>query len=121
MNLKQLKLTNGDELICEVLDQKLTDNDMIVVRKALRIVSVDDVDESMRFYMFKPWQLMNNDPETMHVLNSTHIISQTVPGKVALEYYTDVIKEMSEEDEPEVYFKDSEGYDHIDPPSDTLH
>lgn len=121
MDLKQFKLINGDEVICEVLEYDSKDNSQMVVTKALKIVSLDDIDESMRYYTFKPWQLMNNNPSALHILNSHHILSQTIPSKVAMQYFDDVIKEMSNEDEPEVYIRDSEDPEFIEPPTDIVH
>jgi len=121
MDLKQFKLINGDEVICEVLEYNTEDNDMMVVTKALKIVSMDDLDQSMRYYTFKPWQLMNNNPGALHILNAYHILSQTTPSTVAVEYFNDVIKEMSEEDEPEIYLRDSSETNFIEFQKDIVH
>lgn len=104
VDLKQFKLTNDEEIICEVMVWNDRTTDDIVVRRALRIVSLDDPGGSMRYYTFKPWMLMNNDPDSIHVLNSNHIISESSPTKIAMEYYYDVLKEMTEtDDEPEIF------------------
>lgn len=104
VDLKQFKLTNDEEIICEVMVWNDSNTDDIVVRRALRIVSLDDPGGSMRYYTFKPWMLMNNDPDSIHVLNSKHIISESSPTNMAIEYYYDVLKEMAETDEePEIF------------------
>lgn len=102
MDLRQFKLVNDDEIICEVMEWNNEETDTIVVRRALKIVALDDMANDMRYYTFKPWMLMNNDPESLQVLNSMHIVSESSPTKMAVSYYYDVIKELSATDEPEV-------------------
>jgi hypothetical protein len=97
MDIRQFKLTNDEEIICEVVEWNDEENDTMVVRKALQIIALDDNPASMRYYTFKPWMLMNNDPELLQVLNSYHIIAEAQPTKIAMQHYNDVIKEMTEE------------------------
>jgi hypothetical protein len=111
MDLRQFKLDNDEEIICEVMEWNNEETSTLVVRRALKIVALDDLEGSMRYYTFKPWMLMNNDPESLQVLNSTHIVSESSPTKVATEYYYDVIKELSEADEPEVELLSFDSFD----------
>ena len=97
MDIRQFKLTNDEEIICEVVEWNDEENDTMVVRKALQIIALDDNPASMRYYTFKPWMLMNNDPELLQVLNSYHIIAEAQPTKIAMQHYNDVIKEMTED------------------------
>lgn len=97
MDIRQFKLTNDEEIICEVVEWNSEENDAMIVRKALQIIAIDDTSASMRYYSFKPWMLMNNDPEVVQILNSYHIIAESQPTKVAVEHYRDVLKELSEE------------------------
>jgi|SRR6056300_557523 len=101
-DLRQFKLTNDEEIICEVMEWNDEETDTLVVRRALKIVALDDHSESMRYYTFKPWMLMNNDPDTVQILNAQHIVSECHPVKIAVEYYNDVIKELQTEEVPEL-------------------
>ena len=60
MNLKQLKLTNNEEIICEVLEQN-DDHGDLIVRKILRVVTQDDFDQNIRYYSFRPWVSFQDD------------------------------------------------------------
>ena len=119
MDIRQFKLTNDEEIICEVVEWNTQENDTMVVRKALQIIAMDDAPASMRYYTFKPWMLMNNDPEVLQVLNSFHIIAEAQPTKIAIQHYYDVLKEMKEEpfeydtftSEDIVEFEEMLGYD----------
>jgi hypothetical protein len=97
MDIRQFKLTNDEEIICEVVEWNSEENDAMIVRKALQIIAIDDTSASMRYYSFKPWMLMNNDPEIVQILNSYHIIAESKPTKVAIEHYCDVLKELIDE------------------------
>ena len=53
---RQFKLSNGDELIAEIVDEPNQDDEVnLVVRDAMQISRVDDREEGYRYYMFKPW------------------------------------------------------------------
>lgn len=94
MELRQFKFANNEEIICEVLEWNSEDDDLIVVRKAMKIVSMDDPMEELRYYTFKPWISMNNDPDLIQTVNSYHIVAENVPSEMAKKTYYEVIGEM---------------------------
>jgi len=94
MDLRQFKLTNEDEIICEVVEWNDDENDNLLVKRALKIHATDDFDGTMRYYTFKPWMMMNNDLDSLQVLSSYHIICESVPTKVAIQYYNEVVNDM---------------------------
>jgi hypothetical protein len=96
MDLRQFKFTGGEEIICEVVQWPDEEVDTMVVRRAMKIVSVEDIEEGLRYYTFKPWMSMNNDPEMLTVVNPYHIISENTPAKAAEDSFYDVVKEMRE-------------------------
>ena len=51
---RQFKLTNQDEIIAEVVDHGDDNSPDIIVRKVMKIIVVDDYEENVRFYTFKP-------------------------------------------------------------------
>lgn len=98
MDIRQFKLTNEEEIICEVVEWNDDETDTMVVRGALKIIAIDDSSLSMRYYTFKPWMMMNSDPNSIQVLNSFHIVSECAPTKVAIGHYNDVINEMKSDE-----------------------
>jgi hypothetical protein len=103
MELRQFKLTNNEEIICDVIEWDDEENNQIVVKKALRIIGTDDFDEdgnyqALKYYTYKPWVLMNTDPDALVLINADHIVAETIPCKVAVEYYVDVIKDLVAEE-----------------------
>ena len=51
MKLRQFKLTNNDEIVCEVIDVDETDNHNgdIIARKILKIFHAEDFDQNVRY------------------------------------------------------------------------
>jgi hypothetical protein len=78
--IKQFKLTNDDEIICEVVQWDSEDNANILVRRALKIINVEDFSKGMRFFAFRPWMLFNDDPESFQTINAMHIIGELNPS-----------------------------------------
>ena len=78
MNLKQFKMTNNDEIICEVVEDANTQEDgAIIVRKALRILTSEDYENNIRYYSFKPLISFQDAFDELVVMNVGHIILET--------------------------------------------
>lgn len=93
MNLKQFKLTNGDEIICEVVDDAAEEGSLIV-RKALKINSAEDYENNVRYYSFRPLVSFQDNFDELVVVNVGHIISETLPSKTLVVHYSGAIKEV---------------------------
>ena len=93
MNLKQLKLTNDDEIICEVIDVEDVDGE-VVIRKVLKLMCIDDFERNVRYYSFKPWMSFTDDIEGLQTLNSGHIVGQMNPSKTLAAHYAHAVKEV---------------------------
>jgi hypothetical protein len=96
MELKQLKLANNEEVMCEIVEWNNDETDEVIIRKALKIVAIEDIEEGMRYYTFKPWMSFEQDPDAMHTVNAYHIVGTTNPGESAISYFNDIIDEMRE-------------------------
>tara|TARA_Y100000389_G_C17401896_1_gene485787 strand:- start:412 stop:897 length:486 start_codon:yes stop_codon:yes gene_type:complete len=92
---RQFKLTNQDEIIAEVIDHGSDDVPDIIVRKVMKIIVVDDYEENVRFYTFKPWVSFQDDIEDLCSLNSVHVIGEATPSKTVMLHY---VKSLSEVD-----------------------
>ncbi len=92
INVKQLKIADGSEIICEVMEELEED---IVVRGAFRIARVD-LDNERSYYMFKPWMTYVEEPDHFITINLYHLIAATVPSKDILDQYENAIEKISE-------------------------
>ena len=88
---KQFKLTNNDEIICEVVEDA---DDSIVVRKALKINSAEDFENNVRYYSFRPWVSFQDDPAELSVLNVGHIIGESLPSHTLVVHYAAAVREV---------------------------
>ena len=95
--VKQFKLTNNDEIVCEVHQWNDEENDDIIIKKALKIVSVEDYTRGIRFFALRPWMSFQDDPDYLHSLNSSHIIVTSAPTKHMLKYYNTCLKAIKGE------------------------
>lgn len=118
--IKQFKLTNNDEIVCEVLEYDTPENAAILIRGALRVTENIDWRRGVRFFGFKPWLTFGDDPAILCTLNSTHIIGEVTPGKKLLGFYVktvkDIKKSLTKEKNIDVNVKDLE--DALDTMSD---
>ena len=92
--IKQFKLTNNEEIICEVLETETADNAAILVRGALRVMESQDFERGIRFFGFRPWMSFNDDPKILQTINSGHIMAEITPEERLIKIYVDTIKEI---------------------------
>lgn len=98
--IRQFKLTNNDEVICEVLEWDTEDNAAILVKGALRILNFDDFSKGVRLFAFRPWMGMQDDPDIFLTINAAHIVGEVSPSENIIKHYAktvSVIKTMIEE------------------------
>tara|TARA_B100001173_G_scaffold26054_1_gene20528 strand:- start:139 stop:606 length:468 start_codon:yes stop_codon:yes gene_type:complete len=96
--IKQFKLTNNDEIICEVVewhDEK--DHDAsIVVRSCMKVILMEDFSRGVRFYAFRPWFTFDHDPSTLQILNASHVLGEANPSIELLKHYAKSILTVKE-------------------------
>ncbi len=89
--IKQFKLTTGDEIICEIIEWDTEENPSIVVRGSFKIISMDDIARGVRFFSFRPWLIFQDDPELLQTINSVHIVSEAMPSEEIIKQYNKVV------------------------------
>ena len=87
MNYTQFKLSNGDELVAQVVDELEDDEYNIVVKNAMMIVRLESIDEGYRMYSFRPWMAFQQNDSYLQLLNYNHIIGEAKPDKTLLDQY----------------------------------
>ena len=93
-DIKQFKLTNDDEIICEVIQYDVPDNSAMVVRGAMKIILIADHKRGIRFYAFRPWMGFTDDPTILQTLNAAHIIGEVFPSEEIVEHYSGTVKKI---------------------------
>lgn len=84
-NLKQFKLVDGEEIICEVLEDL---EDDLIIRYALKIVKVD-INISRSYYLFRNWMTFQEEANDTVSLSKFHVMGIAIPSPVLLgEYYS---------------------------------
>lgn len=98
MNLRQFKLVNNDELICELV-QYSDDETEILVRKVLKIITADDYDNNVRYYSFKPWISFQEEIDDLSVIHSMHVLTEVMPSDSLKKHYTRALKDIKNQEE----------------------
>jgi len=93
---KQFKLSNDDEIICEIIEWNDHENDAIIVRGVMKVVHVEDFEKAIRFYAFRPWMVFNDDPDELLTINSGHIVAEITPSKEIYEHYIRSLGELKD-------------------------
>lgn len=102
----QFKLSNGDEIIVNVLQEPEGEDINIVIKDAMMIVRSEEVDSGFRYYSLRPWMSFQLNSDYFQLLNYSHIIGEAKPDKqLVIQYEKAIENEMGptrEDDEQEI-------------------
>ena len=102
----QFKLSNGDEIIVNVLQEPEGEDINIVIKDAMMIVRSEEVDSGFRYYSLRPWMSFQLNSDYFQLLNYSHIIGEAKPDKqLVIQYEKAIENEMihtREDDEQEI-------------------
>ena len=97
MEIRQFKLANDDEIMCEVVEYHEED-DAIVIRKTMKMVQMDNMANGTRYYAFRPFMMYQMTKEAFQIINCEHIIAEANPNQdLILEYFKAIETAMEEE------------------------
>lgn len=99
-NYRQLKLTNGEEMIADVLEWANDEDASIIIRSALKIVMTER-DDGIRLYALRPWMVYCEDMNHLLTVNADQIIGETTPSEPLLKQYTLTVSEFAKAYEKE--------------------
>lgn len=101
--LRQLKLTNGEEIVCEIMDygDEASEHQM-AVRNPFKLVAIEHVRENVRYYAFRPFMLYQGDGNHVQLLNPQHIVSECTPTREMIEQYTKAVDDHNSNEETQV-------------------
>lgn len=91
----QLKMSNGSELVCEVMDWPDDITNQMIVRNALSIVNVE-LDDNERIYMFVPWIHFNEGEKDYIIINCDHIIATGKPNTYLYDQFKVAVHETNQ-------------------------
>ncbi len=87
MEIRQFKLANDDEIMCEVVEYHEED-DAIVIRKTMKMVQMDNMANGTRYYAFRPFMMYQMTKEAFQIINCQHIVAEANPNQdLILEYF----------------------------------
>lgn len=99
--IRQYKLTNGDELIAEVVEF-IEEEDLVITKNTMKIVSVDDHQNGVRYYTFRPWMVYQDNEEYVQTIAYQHIVGEAKPNPLMLGQYNIALKkEIKNDDIPD--------------------
>ena len=97
MTYTQFRLSNGDEIIAQVVNEPDGEDFYIVVKNAMMVVRAENIIEGYRYYSFRPWMAFQSDDSYYQLLNYNHIIGEAKPDNTLLnQYYKAIVTERTD-------------------------
>lgn len=92
--IKQFKLTTGEEIVCDVVEWPDEDGESpdLVVRNAFKIVAHTETEDNVRIYALRPWMILQEGNDVYQTLNIGHVVGEANPTQKMLEQYTKVLQ-----------------------------
>lgn len=95
--VKQLMMTTGDEILCEIIDE---DQDDLIVRNVVRMA--ENVTEEGRYWIFRWYMTYQDDPERFLLIKSDKIVAVGNPLSALVNQYEVALEQMQGEDSQEI-------------------
>ena len=114
-DVRQLVLSNGQEVLCEVVqwpDIDIDEQEVMIIRKACKIIIQENFESGTRWFTFRPFMTYQDDNSSLCSLMPYHIITIGNPSGVLKTQYTKYLELLASEDskdnaeDPFQYFKE---------------
>jgi len=114
-DVRQIVLSNGTELLCEVIqwpDLDIDEQEVMIIRKAAKIIIQENFEQGTRWFTFRPFMTYQDDNSSLCSLMPYHIITIGNPSQVLKTQYTRYLKLLASEEnrdtaeDPFQYFKE---------------
>ena len=91
-DIRQLKLSSGEEIICQILDWVDEEAGDIVIRHAYKVHTVEDDVRGYRFFNIKPWMTMQEGDDMFVTMNVMNVIAQAKPDEKIEKQFWQAVK-----------------------------
>ena len=95
--LKQFKMSNDEEIVCEIISFPDDEENDVIVRKVLKISSVDNYLSGSKYYSLRPWMSFYDNINLLYVLNPFHIIAEIEPSDDLKSLYFETLQMIDED------------------------
>lgn len=95
-DIKQLKMTSGEEIVCEIVEWPDEDETDVVVKNSYKIYEM--IMGENKYYQFRPWMIYQDNNEYFQIININHIIGEAKPSESLLIHYYRVMNDIEEND-----------------------
>ena len=80
-NFRQFTLTNGDEIVCYVVQFNDERDDNIIIKDAMKLNMYEN-QTGDKYFSFRPWMVYQEGSEELLILNSMHVIGIAIPQNI---------------------------------------
>ena len=91
-NIRQFKLNNGEEIICEVMQWDTEDDPTMIIRCSMKLIESMRTGSGLRLFSFTPWMSFIADTGVLQTICSTHFLGEVTPSEELLVMYTKCLK-----------------------------
>lgn len=98
-NIKQFKLTSGEEILCEIVEWATEEEPDIIVKNSYKLVVYNSPSTSTKYYMFTPWMIFQDEDGMIQAISSQHIVAEANPSARLLEQYFIALKNEQDSDD----------------------
>ena len=93
MTIRQIKFTNGEEILCDVMEWR----DEFLVKDAMRIEAVGRGNQ--KFYVFRPWMHYQESPTNIISVQTSHVTAVADPNTHLKDQYFEAVNDMHDTDD----------------------
>lgn len=92
--LAQLRLSNGSEVVCEILEWPDSDENQIIARNCMTIIGYE-YEDGQKGYAFRPFvNFLDEHEMDMILINSDHVVCMNKPTEYLIDQWQMSVGEM---------------------------
>ena len=92
-NLRQIKLTNGDEIVADIVEWNNEEHDEIAIKNAMKL-SMYENQTGDKYFSFRPFMIYQEGEEDIQVVLNIHVVAIAVPMEALLVQYRIAVQDM---------------------------
>ena len=100
-DIRQIVLSNGQEVLCEVVqwpDLDIDEQEVMIIRKACKIIIQENFEQGTRWFTFRPFMTYQDDTSSLCSLMPYHIITIGHPSETLRNQYKKYLKLLATEE-----------------------
>jgi len=100
-NIKQMILSNGEEIIAEIIEWPDHPGGAAILKNPISIITEEDYDQGTRMFSVRPFMSFQQTSNPVCTLNLQHVVTMAMPSPIIGKHYIGFVEAMAAAEQQE--------------------